>query len=112
MPRRPRPGLYRGVTEELAALGHPDPAGAVAGAVARLRPQDWTVLAEPSPLTGWPPVRTVAVIGAADAVLDPEVGRQAAARIGAEVVDSPGGHFPMLTRPAELAGVLADLATR
>lgn len=104
-------GLYRGLAEELAALGQDDPDGAVAGAVAELRPQDWTVLKEPSPLTARPPGRTVAIVCTADAVVDPGAGRQAAAGIGAELVELAGGHFPMLTRPAELAGVLAGLAT-
>ncbi|MFP5070673.1 alpha/beta fold hydrolase [Pseudonocardia nantongensis] len=103
-------GVYRGVAEELAALGHDDPDGAVAGAVAGLRPQDWSVLKEPSPLTTRPSGRTVSVVCTADAVVDPGVGRQAAAGIGARLVELAGGHFPMLTRPAELAEVLAGLA--
>lgn len=104
-------GLYRGVRDELAALGRPDPDAVVAGAVGGLVAQDWTVLAEPCPLPSWPAVRTVSVVCAEDAVVAPDGGRREATRIGAEIVELAGGHFPMLTRPAELAGVLADLAT-
>jgi hypothetical protein len=31
--------------------------------------------------------------------------------LGADVVDLAGGHFPMLTRPAELAEILARIAS-
>ncbi|BBG04228.1 MULTISPECIES: lipase family alpha/beta hydrolase [Pseudonocardia] len=83
---------------------------AVATAVAELRPQDWSLLREPCPIEAWPGVRTVSVICADDRVVDPVAGRREAARVGAEIVEIPGGHFPMLTRPAALAGLLADLA--
>nr|WP_255426769.1 alpha/beta hydrolase [Pseudonocardia sp. C8] len=99
-------GLYRGVAEEPAGGGR----AAVAAAVADLRPQDWTLLAEPCPLTTWPTVRTVSVICTGDRVVDPDGSRREAARIGAEVVELGGGHFPMCTRPGELAGLLAGVA--
>lgn len=96
-------GLYRGVARECSA-------DAVAGAVAAMRPQAWTVGKETTPLRAWPPVRTVAVVCRQDRVADPDAGREAAAAVGAEVVELAGGHFPMLTRPGELAGLLAGLA--
>ncbi|ANY05694.1 esterase/lipase family protein [Pseudonocardia sp. HH130630-07] len=86
----------------------------VAGAAGGLRAQDWTLLTEPCPLAAWPRVRTVAVVCAGDRVVAPAAGRRAAGGIGpgvAEVVELPGGHFPMLTRPVELAGLIAGLAT-
>lgn len=104
-------GLYRGVAAELASAGAPDPEAAVAAATADLRPQDWTLLAEPSPIAAWPGVRTVSVLCAGDRVVDPDAGRRDGERVGAEVVELPGGHFPMLTRPGELAALLAGLAT-
>lgn len=110
-------GLYRGVAEELAgntgagqeSSGAPEQA--VVTAAAQMRPQDWTVLQEACPLSAWPAVRTVSVICTGDRVVDPAAGRRDAARVGAEVVELPGGHFPMLTRPGELADLLAGLAT-
>jgi thioesterase domain-containing protein len=98
-------GLYAGVAEESSAA-------AVADAVARLRPQDWTVVKEVSPLREWPPVPTVEVVCAADRVVSPEWSRGAGAVPGARRVELPGGHFPMLTRPAELAAVIAAAAGR
>ncbi len=99
----PRPaalsGLYRGVTDEV-------PAAQVERAVSGMRRQGWTVGREPTPLTAWPAVRTVSVICAQDRVVDPAWSRRTAREVGAEVIDLPGGHFPMLTRPAELAEAL------
>lgn len=93
--------LYAGVAEESSAE-------AVAAAVDTLRPQDWTVTREVSPLTAWPPVRTVQVVCAADRVVDAAWGRSGAVVPGAEVVEMEGGHFPMLTRPAELARLIGE----
>jgi pimeloyl-ACP methyl ester carboxylesterase len=90
-------GLYAGVAEE----------SSVSAVAARLRPQDWTVTKEVSPLAAWPGVRTVSVVCAADRVVDPQWSRGPGAVPGAEVVELPGGHFPMLTRPRELAQVIA-----
>lgn len=106
-------GLYRGVADELVDTGTArDRADAlVAAAATRMRPQDWTLLKETSPLGAWPDVRTVSVLCTDDRVVDPAGGRRDAARVGAEVVELPGGHFPMLARPSELAGLLAGLAT-
>ncbi|MEV1294741.1 alpha/beta fold hydrolase [Pseudonocardia sp. NPDC049635] len=108
-------GLYRGVADELAGPGAAaaDRAEAerlVTAAVAQLRPQDWSLLREPCPIEAWPGVRTVSVVCSDDRVVDPAGSRREAERIGAEVVEIPGGHFPMLTRPAALGGLLADLA--
>ncbi|GAA1403599.1 hypothetical protein GCM10009613_64980 [Pseudonocardia kongjuensis] len=103
-------GLYRGVADELAARTGAAGEQLVAEAADRLRPQDWSLLREPCPIEEWPAVRTVSVVCADDRVVDPAGGRREAARVGAELVELPGGHFPMLTRPAALAGLLADLA--
>lgn len=96
-------GLYRGVAQESSEA-------AVAAAAAGLRPQAWTIGKEVTPLRAWPAVRTVAVVCAGDRVADPDAFRRAAGGVGAEVVDLPGGHFPMLTRPVELADVLERVA--
>lgn len=96
-------GLYRGV----AAESSPD---AVTAAVAQMRPQAWTVGKETTPLAAWPAVRTIAVVCERDRVADPDAGRADAAAIGAELVELPGGHFPMLTCPDRLAELLAGIA--
>jgi pimeloyl-ACP methyl ester carboxylesterase len=96
-------GLYAGVAEESS----PE---VVERALARLRPQDWTAVREACPLAGWPAVRTVTVVCAADRVVDPRWSRGPGAVAGAEVVELPGGHFPMLCRPRELAAVIAAAA--
>lgn len=96
-------GLYRGVAAESSDA-------AVAAAVSGMRPQAWTVGKETTPLAAWPPVRTVSVVCTGDRVAAPAAGRRDAASIGAELVEIPGGHFPMLTRPGELADVLTAIA--
>ncbi|HYH28927.1 MAG TPA: alpha/beta hydrolase family protein [Pseudonocardia sp.] len=100
-PAAARDGLYRGVAEESSP-------GVVADAVARLRPQSWAVRREVTPLDEWPRVPTAVVVCVDDRVVDPDgVRRHARGLPGAELVELPGGHFPMLTRPGELAGILA-----
>lgn len=94
--------LYAGVAEECSAA-------AVAAAVAGLRPQDWTITREITPLVTWPAVRTVQVVCGADRVVDAGWSRAAGAVPGAEVVEMAGGHFPMLTRPVELADLIESV---
>ncbi|MBW0102119.1 alpha/beta fold hydrolase [Pseudonocardia sp. KRD291] len=98
-----RGGLYRGVAAESSEA-------AVDAALTGLRPQAWTVGKETTPLAGWPSVRTVSVVCTGDRVASPDAGRRHAAAVGAELVELPGGHFPMLTRPGELAELLGGIA--
>lgn len=102
-------GLYRGVADELDAAGR-DGRAVVADAAAQLRPQDWSLLLEPCPAPSWPAVPTVSVVCAGDRVVSPVAGRREADRVGAQLVEFAGGHFPMLTRPEETADLLAGLA--
>lgn len=103
-PAAARDGLYRGVAEESS----PE---LVDAAVAGLRRQAWTIGREPSPLGYWPAVPTTVVVCADDHVVAPDRLRaRAGALPRATVVELPGGHFPMLTRPAELAGIIAGAA--
>lgn len=95
--------LYAGVADE---LGAPD---LVREAVADLRPQAWAIGKEVTPLTAWPAVRTVSVVCGQDRVVNPETSRRMAADLGFEIRELPGGHFPMLTRPADLADLLVGL---
>lgn len=99
-------GLYRGVAEESSPQ-------VVDAAVATLRPQAWAIGREVTPLTHWPAVPTTVVVCAGDLVVAPDRLRtRALALPGAAVVDLDGGHFPMLTRPDELADVIAAAAGR
>lgn len=97
-------GLYAGVAEESGP-------SAVASAVAGLRAQDWTITREVTPLTAWPAVRTIQVVCSGDRVVDPGWSRASGAVPGAEIVAIDGGHFPMLTRPDELATIIAGAAS-
>ncbi len=95
-------GLYRGVAEESS----PD---LVAAAVSGLRRQAWTIGREPTPLTSWPAVPTTVVVCADDRVVAPDRLRaRARALPGAVVVELAGGHFPMVTRPGELAELVVE----
>lgn len=98
--------LYRGVAAEASEQ-------LVVDAVARLRPQAWTISHEVTPLVRWPAVPTVVVVCADDQMVDPGWLRANAREVpGADVVELAGGHFPMLTRPAELAAILERAAER
>lgn len=98
-----REGLYGGIAEE---LGDPAP---VEAAIAELRPQSTVVTREVTPLQAWPEVRTVSVVCADDRMAGPEASRRIARERGFELRELPGGHFPMLTRPRELAALLEGL---
>jgi pimeloyl-ACP methyl ester carboxylesterase len=96
-------GLYAGVAEESSPA-------VVAAAVARLRPQDWAFVREPTPLQAWPAVPTVSVVASGDRVVAPSWSLGPGRVPGAAVVELPGGHFPMLTRPRELGEVIVRAA--
>jgi hypothetical protein len=86
-----------------------DPAD-TARAVARLRPQGAGPMREPSPLERWPDVERSYILCRDDRVIRPEWARRAAhEQLGVEAVELPGSHSPFLSRPAELARVLAGL---
>jgi pimeloyl-ACP methyl ester carboxylesterase len=103
-PAAARVGLYVGVAEESS----PE---AVDTAVAGLRRQAWEIGREVTPLTAWPAVPTTVVVCRDDRVVDPgRLAERGRALTGGRVVQLAGGHFPMITRPAELADVLAAAA--
>jgi pimeloyl-ACP methyl ester carboxylesterase len=77
-----------------------------AWAYPQLRPQTQTGAREPHP-AGLPDVPATSIIGAHDAVVNPEWSRVVAVeRLGAPPVELDAGHFPMITAPEALAGAL------
>jgi pimeloyl-ACP methyl ester carboxylesterase len=50
------------------------------------------------------------VLAGEDRLVSPEWSRRAATRVGADLVELPGGHSPALARPAELAQALDSAA--
>jgi pimeloyl-ACP methyl ester carboxylesterase len=78
----------------------------------RLRPQSTAPYGEPCPLGALPGVPTAYVLCAGDRIVNPDWSRRAAReRLGVEPVELPGDHSPFLSRPAELAALLGDLAS-
>src|SRR5690606_33607700 len=80
-------------------------------AARRLRPQGWGIADEPCPVAAWPPATYSLVLGTDDRVVSARWARDAAREVlEVEPVELPGGHAPMLARPAELADALVALA--
>src|SRR4029077_15916108 len=71
------------------------------------------MFSEPWPLDAWPDVPTRVLIPRDDRLFPLEFQRRVAReRLGLEVDEMPGGHLPMLSRPAELAARLDELCGR
>jgi pimeloyl-ACP methyl ester carboxylesterase len=95
----------------VAAFYHDCPPDRAKWAASRLRRQVWTTTREPCPLEQWPEVPSSYILCTEDKAFVPDWSRQVAReRLGVEAVELPGGHSPMLSRPAELADVLSRLA--
>lgn len=63
------------------------------------------------PIERWPDTRQASIHCRSDRCISPEWSRWIAAhRLGVESVELPGGHSPMLSRPATLARALVRLA--
>jgi pimeloyl-ACP methyl ester carboxylesterase len=89
---------------------HDAPPDVAAWAAAKLRPQAYRVMNEPSPLAAWPSVKADYIVCRDDRALNPAWGRSAAReRLGVDAVELDGSHSPFLTRPAELAELLDSL---
>ena len=79
-------------------------------AAARLRTQVWTTSRERCPLEQWPDCELVSIVCTEDELLRPEWSRRIARDVlGVEPIELPGGHFPMLSIPAPLAGALTSV---
>jgi pimeloyl-ACP methyl ester carboxylesterase len=84
----------------------------VAAAIDHLRPQSaypWTLACS---LTEHPPVRCTSVICREDRIINPLWSVRRARDIGADIVELPGSHSPMLSRPSAVADVLLAVAER
>jgi pimeloyl-ACP methyl ester carboxylesterase len=74
----------------------------------RLRRQSLRPRKERSPLTAWPDVPCHYILGTNERMIRPDWSRQAARRIGATLHELDSDHTPMLSRPSELAALLAS----
>jgi pimeloyl-ACP methyl ester carboxylesterase len=84
----------------------------VASAFDRLRPQSaypWTV---PSSLAEFPSASSTYVVCAEDQLINPVWQRRHARDIGANIVELPGSHSPLLSRPTAVADVLLHIAEK
>jgi pimeloyl-ACP methyl ester carboxylesterase len=89
---------------------HDLPDGDAAWLIPQLRRQAPTPINEVSPLTRWPGCEVSGIICTDDRVVSPAWSRKALKdRLGIEPVELPGGHSPMVGRPAELARAIASL---
>jgi pimeloyl-ACP methyl ester carboxylesterase len=79
-------------------------------AFARLRRQAQAPSTEPCPLDRLPDVPCTYVLATEDRAISPEWSRHVAHDwLGVEPIELPGSHSPFLSRPAELAELLASL---
>ena len=110
-------------TRDDGASFWPDPAAAIrcfyhdctaadaAWAVSRLRPQSAAPRREPWPADALPDVERTSILCRDERVIDPSWSRRMSRELlGVEAVELDGGHSPFLSRPAELADVLARIA--
>ena len=81
--------------------------GLAAGTVDRLRRQFLTPFLQPCPLEALPEASYRYILCREDRIVSPEWSRRAAPELlGVEAIELPGGHSPMVSRPAELAEAL------
>jgi len=75
----------------------------------QLRPSPPTAYVETSTITSWPTVPTTSIIMRDDRIVNPNWSRRVACRIGADIIELPGGHSPFLANPELLARTLSSL---
>lgn len=79
-------------------------------ALDRLRPQASSPNLAPFPLTEFPDVACSYVVCTEDQFVGPDWSRRVARdRLGADIVELPGGHSPLLSRPVAVAELLLSL---
>jgi pimeloyl-ACP methyl ester carboxylesterase len=78
----------------------------------RLRPQGFTMFTEPCPLAAWPDIPATYILMTEDQSVGPDWSRMVATgRLGATLIELPGGHSPFYGYPDELVTEL-DAITR
>jgi len=75
----------------------------------QLRPSPLTAILEASTIASWPAVPTTSIVMQDDRIVNPSWSRRVANRMGAELVELPGGHSPFFANPELLARTLASL---
>jgi len=81
-------------------------------AYALLRPQSPSIYDGDYPLAEPPDGRASSIVGTEDRAMSPEWGRSVAReRLGVDAIDFRSSHSPMLSRPADLANLLDELAS-
>lgn len=76
----------------------------------QLRPTADTAVYDVSPIDRFPDIDTISIVCADDRVVSPAWSRRVArSRLGIDCIELPGGHAPMLSRPAALAEILAGI---
>ena len=109
--------LPRHVGEDGSVTWDPDVAGpffyqacppeTAAWAAPQLRTQVWTTTRERCPLDDWPGCELASIVCADDEVITPAWSRRIARDVlHVPPIDLPGGHFPMLGIPSQLAEAL------
>jgi pimeloyl-ACP methyl ester carboxylesterase len=82
------------------------------GAIARLRPHSARAVREPLRAAGYGKQPATYVISGRDAILPADVAEGVAALVQATTISLDSDHHPMLSRPAELALILAGIVAR
>jgi len=82
------------------------------GAIARLRPHSARSVREPLRAAGYGEIPATYVISERDAILPAAVAEGVAALVQATTISLDSDHHPMLSRPAELARILAGIVAR
>jgi pimeloyl-ACP methyl ester carboxylesterase len=98
--------------DAVEAFFHDCPPDQANAAAAKLRPQHWRPSSDPCPLDALPDIRMAVIVNRDDRCVSPSFAEgDALDRLGVEALELPGGHSPMLARPAVLAiglGAFAD----
>ena len=94
----------------MEAFYHDCPPEAARWAASKLRRQFGKAIDEMTPLQTWPPAASVSILCRGDRVVSPGWSRRVCReRLGRDAVELDGGHSPFLSRPGELAALLASL---
>jgi len=76
----------------------------------QLRRSPLTAVLEAATIASWPAVPTTSIVMQDDRIVNPTWSRRVAAKLGADVIELPGGHSPFFAKPELLASTLASLA--